>query len=359
MLNFTVGPVMSSEEIRKIGGEQVPYFRTSEFSAVMKENETLTKKFFKASADSRTIFLTASGTGAMDCAVLNTLTKEDRCLIVNGGSFGHRFCEICECYDIPFDEIKCEAGHNITKNQLDNIDGTKYTAFLVNIDETSTGVLYDINLISAFCKKYNLLLIVDSISSFLCDPFDMKNLGVNLVLTGSQKALALAPGISLIVMDKVALERVNKNPVKNYYFDIKKYLSNGERGQTPFTPAVGILLQLNKRLHMIEEKGGVDTEIEEAAAKAKYFRDKIKNLPFEICSNSLSNAVTPLHPTKEGVNAHKVFEIIKDEYGIYVCPNGGEFSASIFRVGHIGDLSYSDYDKLIAVFEDLVKRNII
>jgi aspartate aminotransferase-like enzyme len=136
-------------------------------------------------------------------------------------------------------------------------------------------------------------------------------------------------------------------------------LKDGLRGQTPFTPAVGILLELNKRLHMIEEKGGVDAEVIEARDKARYFREKIKDLPFEICSNSLSNAVTPLHPTREGVDAHKIFEIIKDEYNVFVCPNGGEFASKIFRVGHIGNLDYKDYDKLIEIFKDLEKRNLI
>ncbi len=359
MLNFTVGPVMSTKEIREIGGEQIPYFRTPEFSKIMLDNEALLKEFFKADEDSRIVFLTASGTGAMDCAVQNTLNQNDNVLIVNGGSFGHRFVEICQNYEIPYTEIICEPGCNITAEQLDKIDGSKYTALLVNVDETSTGVLYDINLLSKFCKKYNLFFIVDSISSFLCDSFNMKELGVNLVLTGSQKALALAPGISLICIDQRAIERVNKAKHVSYYFDIKKYLVNGERGQTPFTPAVGILLQLNKRLHMIKDKGGVDAEVAEAAAKAKYFRDHIKDLPFEICSNSLSNAVTPLHPIREGVSAHKIFEIIKDEYGVYVCPNGGEFKDSIFRIGHIGDLSYDDYDKLIEIFKDLNKNHRI
>lgn len=359
MLNFTVGPVMMDDEIKKIGGEDIPYFRTSEFSKIMLDSEELLLKDFKAPKDSRIIFLTASGTGAMDAAVLNTLNESDNVLIVNGGSFGHRFKEICDCYNISNTDIICEPGKTLTKEQLDNIDGSKYTAFLVNIDETSTGVLYDIDLISKFCHKYNLFLIVDSISSFLCDEFDMEKLGVNLVLTGSQKALALAPGISIVCVDRNAIERINNNKVKSFYFDFKKYLKDGLRGQTPFTPAVGILLELNKRLHMIEEKGGVDAEVIEARDKARYFREKIKDLPFEICSNSLSNAVTPLHPTREGVDAHKIFEIIKDEYNVFVCPNGGEFASKIFRVGHIGNLDYKDYDKLIEIFKDLEKRDLI
>ena len=94
MINFTVGPVQSSDAVRAIGAEQVPYFRTSEFSDVMFENEKLIKKFAKASDDSRVVFLTSSGSGAMETAIMNTLTPNDKALVVNGGSFGHRFVEL-------------------------------------------------------------------------------------------------------------------------------------------------------------------------------------------------------------------------------------------------------------------------
>lgn len=358
MLNFTVGPVMSNEEIRKIGGDQIPYFRTPEFSKIMLDNELLLKKFFKADDLSRVVFMTGSGTASMDASVLNLFTKEDKILVVNGGSFGHRFCEICDCYELNYTEIKCELGHTLTKEQLIPFENKGFTAFIVNLDETSTGVLYDIELISKFCKRNNLFLLVDSISSFLCDPFNMKELGVNCVITGSQKALALAPGISLIVLDTKAIERINNNKPKTYYFNLKDYLKNGERGQTPFTPAVGILLQLNKRLHMIEDEGGIDAEVNRAKENAKYFRDLIKDLPFCIASNSLSNAVTPLTPKDKTKSAYKLFEILKDNYGIWICPNGGEMKDKIFRVGHIGDIKKSDYDKLVDSIKDVLNKNL-
>lgn len=358
MLNFTVGPVMSCEEIRTIGGDQIPYFRTPEFSKIMLENEALLKKFFKAAIDARVIFMTGSGTAAMDASILNLFTRDDKILVVNGGSFGHRFCEICDIYELNFTEIKCEMGKALKSSQLEPFENKGYTAFIVNLDETSTGVLYDINMISDFCKRNNLFLLVDSISSFLCDPFNMEELGVNAVITGSQKALALAPGISLIVLDKKGIKRVNENKVRSYYFNLKDYLKNGERGQTPFTPAVGILLQLHKRLEMIEEEGGVDIEVQKATSNAKYFRDKILELPFEIVSDSLPNAVTPLSPKDKSKSAYRLFEILKDQYGIWVCPNGGATKDIIFRVGHIGNIQKTDYDKLVDSIKDIIEKKL-
>lgn len=357
MLNFTVGPVMSDEEVRKIGGEQVPYFRTPEFSAVMLENEKLMKKFAKAGEDARVVFITGSGTASMEAAVMNVFDETDKVLVVNGGSFGHRFVELCQIHDVPYEEITLETGKALTKEQLDAYDGKGFTGFLVNVHETSTGVHYDINMISEFCKKNGIFLVVDAISSFLADEFDMAELGVQVMITGSQKALACPPGVSVIVLSDEAVQRVESRNVKCMYLNLKSALKNGERGQTPFTPAVGTLRQINARLKEIEAAGGVESETQKIAALAQDFREKIKDLPFEIVSNSMSNAVTPLHPLN--VSAYQVFTTLKDEYGIWVCPNGGELADKIFRVGHIGALTKEDNTTLVNALRDMQKRGLL
>ena len=357
MLNFTVGPVMSDEEVRKIGGEQVPYFRTPEFSAVMLENEKLMKKFAKAGEDARVVFITGSGTASMEAAVMNVFDETDKVLVVNGGSFGHRFVELCQIHDVPYEEITLETGKALTKEQLDAYDGKGFTGFLVNVHETSTGVHYDINMISEFCKKNGIFLVVDAISSFLADEFDMAELGVQVMITGSQKALACPPGVSVIVLSGEAVQRVESRNVKCMYLNLKSAMKNGERGQTPFTPAVGTLRQINARLKEIEAAGGVESETQKIAALAQDFREKIKDLPFEIVSNSMSNAVTPLHPLN--VSAYQVFTTLKDEYGIWVCPNGGELADKIFRVGHIGALTKEDNTTLVNALRDMQKRGLL
>ena len=355
MINFTVGPVQSSDVVRRIGAENVPYFRTAEFSEVMLENERLMLKFTNASEGSRAVFITGSGTASMEATIMNVLTPEDRALVVNGGSFGARFCKICDVHDIPYDEIKLEVGRQLRASDIDAVaNGNKYTAFVINKHETSTGVHYDMRLISDYCKAHGLLLIVDSISSFLCDEFNMAELGADVMITGSQKALACPPGVSIIVLSPRALERVEKNNPKSMYFDLKDALANQARGQTPFTPAVGTLLQINARLKEIDDAGGVDVEVRRSSELAVYFRSKIKDLPLEIVSESLSNAVTPLHPTN-GMSAYDIFLKLKDEYGIWVCPNGGDMRDRIFRVGHMGCLNESDYDKLVSALTEVMK----
>lgn len=357
MLNFTVGPVQSCNAVLELGAEQVPYFRTPEFSEILLENEQLMQEFTNAPLGSRTVFLTGSGTAGMEAVVMNLFTQKDKVLVVNGGSFGQRFVEMLQLYRIPHTEIRLEYGKALRAEHLVSYENCGYTAFLVNVHETSTGVHYDIDMIADFCKRNHLFLAVDAISSFLADEFDMAGLGVDVMITGSQKALACPPGVSIIVMSPAAIARVNSTPVKCMYLDLKSALKNGERGQTPYTPAVGTLRQINCRLREIKARGGVAAETARISAIADDFRRKIVGLPFEICSESMSNAVTPLHPST--ASANDIFVILKDEYGIWVCPNGGELKDSVFRVGHIGALTPEDNTTLVNAFLELQKRGII
>lgn len=357
MINFTVGPVMSNAEVLAIGGEQVPYFRTQEFSDIMLENERLMKEFVNAPEGSKGIFITGSGTASMEAVVMNVFTEEDKLIVIDGGSFGHRFTQLCDIHEISYTAIKPELGHTVTAEMLEPYKGKGYTGLLVNIHETSTGVHYDENLLGQFCKDENMIYVIDAISSFLADPLDMTECGADVIITGSQKVLACAPGISIIVLGEKALERVEASEAKTMYFNLKDALKNAERGQTPFTPAVGILRQINARLRQIERDGGAAAEISKIKAQAEDFRLKAKELPFEIVSESMSNALTPLYPTT--ASAYDIFLKLKDEYGIWICPNGGDMKDTIFRVGHFGAQTTEDNDTLIAAFKDLQAKGII
>lgn len=360
MLNFSLGPVQMDDELRCMGANEIPYFRTDDFSKVVKENEELIVDLMDASDGSRAVFLTGSGTAAMEATVMNLFTENDKLLVIDGGSFGDRFVKICEVHKIPHSAIKLELGTQLRESDLAPFDGRGYTGLLVNVDETSSGVLYDMGLISAFCRENGMLLVVDAISSFLCDPYSMKRWGVDATLISTQKALALPPGMSIVVLGPRALERVEDNDVQSLYFDFKDYLKDGERGQTPYTPAVGILLQMNRRFKQISEDG-IDSAVNHSRALAEDFRRRIVELPFEILFESHSNAHTPVHPTGvtsdgKSVDAYHIFELLKDEYGIYVCPVGGEWSSRMFRVGHLGALTINDNTTLLNALNDLHQR---
>lgn len=354
MLNFTVGPVQESEEVLEVGAQPTPYFRNQSFSKIMLENETMMKELTFSDEDSRVVFLTASGTGAMEAAVINSFTTEDKVLIVNGGSFGKRFVQICQIHDIPYTEIVVPMEKALTSDMLEPYNGKGYTGFLVNMHETSIGKLYDIEMISDFCKRNNLFLVVDAVSAFLAEPINLSRLGIDIMLTGSQKALAVPPGVSILVMNKRAVDRAYELDVKSMYFNLADALKNGERGQTPFTPAVSILLQIHKRLEGLCKAGAV-TENKRIAELAADFRNKVKGLPFKMFSPSPSNAVTAMI-MENGKSAYDLFEMLESDYGIWICPSGGDLKDKLFRVGHLGALTFEDNDKLIDAMKKVIEN---
>lgn len=357
MINFTVGPVQSNHLVREVASQQIPYFRTPEFSAIMLENERRMLALSGAPDGSRAVFLTGSGTAAMEAAVINTLTPNDKALVVNGGGFGRRFAKLLEIHDIPYDEIVLSVGQALTAERLSPFEQQGYTAFLVNIHETETGVLYDMDLIGDFCRRNGLLLIADGISSFLADKFSMEDTGADVLIVGAQKALACDPGVSVLILSPAACERIEKIDPKSMYFDLKDALNNQIRGQTPFTPAVGILRQIHARLQEIVSHGGAEKETARIAGLAAYFRKGIQSLPFTFVSETMSNAATALHPMT--ASAYDIFSILKDEYSIWVCPNGGDLRDEVLRIGHIGNITTEDYDTLLDALHDLQRRGII
>lgn len=357
MLNFTVGPVMASKDVCRIGSEQIPYFRTHEFSMTMLENEKYMLEYSNAPEGSKVVFMTCSSTGSMEAVVMNCFSSEDKVLVINGGSFGQRFVELCKIHRISCVALELEYGKKLTKERLYQYDNQGFTGLLVNVDETSTGVLYDTMMLGEFCKKNNIFFVCDCVSAFLADSFDMQECGADVMITGSQKVLACPPGVSIIVLAPTGIKRVENSNAKTMYFDLKEALKNQQRGQTPFTPAVGILLQINERLKEIGRLGGADAEVKRVASQAADFREKIKNMPFELVAESPANGVTSVHPTT--ANAYDIFLVLKDEYDIWVCPNGGAMKDSVFRVGHIGALTHDDNTLLVDAFKDLQRRGIL
>lgn len=348
---FTVGPVEMYSETLEESGLQLPYFRTAEFSELMLESEKMLLELTEAPKQSRAVFLTASGTGAMEAAIINCLNDSDFVLTIDGGSFGHRFVQLCEHHKIPQEVLHLNFGDTLTGEMLESAYRDGMTALLVNLHETSIGQLYDMDLISAFCKEHDLLLIVDAISAFLADEIRMKKSGIDVLIMSSQKAFALAPGISTVVLSPRALELVEHRGTELMYFDFRDYLKNGERGQTPFTPAVGILLTLHTRLAGICADG-LENVRSSIRNLAQDFRDKVAELPVEIPDFPHSNALTPIY--FPAGNAKAVYETLYEKYDITVTPSGGALADYLLRVGHIGNLTTEDNDLLLQAMQEIM-----
>ena len=342
MTLFTVGPVQMHASTLEIAGRQLPYFRDADFSKINQNIAWNIKCLLNAPESAGTVLLTASGTGAMEATVMNLFNASDKLLVINGGSFGNRFCEICDRHSIGYTSIPLEFGEVLTETHLSQYDGKGFSGLLVNIHETSTGQLYDIEMLADFCHRNHLLFVVDAISSFLADAFDFSEYNVDAVIISSQKALALSPGLSTVVLSERALRRVEKQEKRSIYFDFNLYLKDIVRGQTPFTPAVGILLEMDARIREIM-KTGVESIVEQTALRAFYFRERIKSFSIKVPVFPLSNALTPI--LFDG-NAKEIYQTLKEKYGLVLTPSGGSLADKMLRVGHLGALTHSDYDKL-------------
>jgi len=344
---FTVGPVEMYPETLEVAGRQVPYFRNDDFSQVMLECDAAFKRLAKCNDTCRTVILTASGTGAMEAVVENCMARSGRALVIDGGSFGHRFVQLCEIHNIAYSVCVVPPNSALTPDLLKPFFGKgRYTDLLVNLDETSLGKLYDIDLLSNFCRENDIFLTVDAISAFLADPLSMSADGIDALIVSSQKALSLEPGISVVALsERMITERVEKAPVTSMYFNLKSYLKNGERGQTPFTPAVGIVYQLREMLARVESTGDANEWINATRKVALDFRSRLKGLPVHIPTYPLSNALTPV--VFDSADAGKVNEKLVREYGLIINPCGGDNASHMVRVAHIGNHSIADNEELV------------
>lgn len=354
---FTPGPVQMSAEICAIGGRQVPYFRNDAFSEVVLDCERMLLQLAKAPEGSRVVLLTCSGTGGLEAALANFADAHRPTLVINSRGFGQRLVDICAALGRPVREYALPLGVAFKAEHAASLDLDGCGAVACDAHDTITGVRNDIGALSR--RGREIFLIVDAISSFLCDPIDMQALGIDVLVTGSQKALALPPGLAVLVLSPKAVAAVQRPEHRpgSYYFDLAPYLRDGARGQTPFTPAVGIIYQLQERLKELA-RIGVDEQVRRTGELARHFRERLAalDLPFRIYPDVASNAVTVLEVTREGWSADSLVRTFASEFGILLTPNGGDLKHRVFRVSHMGVQTKEALDHVIELLATYAKR---
>lgn len=354
MKHFIVGPVQMYPCTKEVYKNDTVYFRTIEFSNIVLDCLNRLSFLIGNNEKDSLIYLTASGTAAMEAVVENSVFEDDKVLVINGGTFGRRFCELLKHHNKNFDSINLNWGETLTSDLLYQFDNQNYTMLFVNLHETSNGQLYDIQLLSEFCKKNNMLLVVDAISTFLADDYDMEKYGIDATIISSQKGLCLSAGLSFISVSKRMKEKIlSCSNVASSYFDLKDYFKNIERGQTPYTPAVNIIYELKAILDYIEATGGKEIWLKNIEAKAKYFRKKVLELGFEFPNYPLSNMLTPL--IFKDIKASEIVKELKDRFQIYVNPCGGDLADKLIRISHIGNTTIKDIDDLLEKMQIVIK----
>ena len=347
---MVAGPTEIEEEVRKAGSLSMVYNRTQEFSQFILQVEEKLRLFFNTKND--VFILSSSGTGAMECAIVNLLSPGDEVLILSGGTFGQRWYDIASRYQINSNLIKVGQGESVDPIVIKQNVNKKTRAVFVTANETSTGVLIDLESIGHYVDETNAVLVVDAVSSLGADRLETDNWHCDVVISASQKALAIPPGLSFITVSEKAWALVNKSKTPKFYFDLKMYKENLARGQTPFTPPISLLFQLDSRLKKIIEKG-LDHILEEQREKSLYLRKGLESLCLKIIGSKPSNGVIGvLFPEK--INAFKIVEQLRQKFSIEITPSPGNDKTKIARVGLFGNISFSDIDALIKALEKIL-----
>ena len=348
-LLFVPGPVPIESHLLAIGTQQLPYNRTTNFSEITHEIEDGLKGLFET--EGSVALLTASGTAAMEATVINFLDTTSKALVVNGGTFGQRWCDLCRVHQSPAAEVPVALGQDLNLAQLDDLLSTgEFTALLINAHETSTGHLYDIAAIGEIARQHGVLFVVDAISSICADTFRMDAWHVDVCILSSQKALALPPGLSFVAMSPRAVALLASRQPKSLYFNLKDYLANQHRGQSPYTPAIGVMLQLHQRLADIQTES-LPALVQRHRDRAEHFRRAIKALSFEILPSRSSNALTALHCRNR--DAPAVAERLRTHHRIVVAPSGGVLKTKLIRIAHMGAQKPADIVALISALTEI------
>ena len=324
-----VFPGNIDESIMQIGSQPFMYMRTDAFSKINKESEKILLDLIHCK-NGRTIIYTGSGTGAMNAVVENYVTTKKKAFVIDGGSFGHRWFQLCEYYKIPVVDYNVPFAKDINYIDLElNVAEVKPDILLCQHHETSSGQLFDVKEIGRICKKYKVSLVVDVISSFLAEPFDMDAVGADICITSTQKGLNIPPGLSVLFFS-AKLEGYKYNH-KGYYWDFDNNLGNLQRGQTPFSPATIIYLQLHKRLLQLQEQGGEQHNINAVKHRAEVFRNLCVKYGWTILADNPSVAVTGFQ-TQDN-EERKIFKGLIEKYDTYIMPGS---KPGFYRVSHMG-----------------------
>ena len=302
------GPTALPPSVRVAGGRQMINHRGPEFAAMLERILTGMKPFFGTTSD--VAMITTAGSGGLEAAVVNTLSPGDKVLGVSIGSFGDRFAKIAGIYGADVTKLDAEWGYaaaaDEVRERLRAMPGVK--AVLLTHNETSTGVMNPIRELAAAVREEapDALILVDSVSGLGAVPFEMDAWGVDVVVTGSQKAWMSAPGLAMIAASPRAWAAMERATMPRFYLDLRAHRESHAAGQTPFTPAIAVVYQVDEGLRLMAEEGAaaIFARHEACAAAA---RAGLAALGFElfadarVASKTVTAAARPGRPRLEGV----------------------------------------------------------
>ncbi len=351
---FTPGPTPVPENVLLAMAQPIIHHRNPEFIEIFSRvNENL-KYLFQTKQDVYT--LTSSGTGAMESAVANLLSFGDKAIFVNGGKFGERWGEICKSYGVDAIEVKIEWGRAVTPEEIESQlkKNPDVKAVFVTHSETSTGVFTDVKTLAKVVHdNSDAVIVVDGISSVGAHEMYMDDWGLDVVVTGSQKGLMIPPGLSFIALSEKAWDMVEKSNLPKYYFGLKKARSALKNGDTPWTPAIALIVALDIALKMIREEG-LENMWRRHKKLSLAVREACKAIGLNLFGEPPSHAVTAVY-FPDGIDKKEFQKVLKYNYGVTVAGGQEHLKDKIFRISHLGYYDEIDIVGVISAIEMALK----
>ncbi len=341
---FAPGPTPIPPEALAAMARPIVYHRSPEFEEILAEVREGLKLVFQTQGE--VILLAASGTGAMEAAVVNTLARGDRALVIRGGKFGERWGEICAGHGVPFEPIDVEWGRAVDPGRVAEAlrRHPEVRAVLATHSETSTGVLHDIQAIAEIVRPTPAVLVVDCVTSLGVTDVPTDAWGLDVVVAGSQKALMIPPGLAFCALSEKAWAAAARSDLPKYYFNLAAERKNLLKNQNAFTPAVSLVVALRETLARIRAEGlpNVIARHERLAAAT---RAGVQALGCELFAECPTPAATPATPPT-GIAASAIVKVLRTEHGITIAGGQDRLKGKIFRISHMG---YVDATDVIAV----------
>jgi aspartate aminotransferase-like enzyme len=353
------GPTPVPDDVFKAMSKQMIDHRGVEFAELITRLGENLKKAFETKND--VFVFTSSGTGAMEAAVVNTLSPGQRVLAVTVGNFGDRFSKIAKTYGASVNELKFPDGEAADPEAIRQAlkDDPEITAVLVTHNETSTGITNDIQTIAGIVKgEFDKLLLVDAISSLgsirlLVDEWDL-----DVVVAGSQKGWMCPPGLAMIPFSDRAWEAAKTSTMPKFYFDISEAKKAAAKGQTPWTPAVSLLFGLDFAVQKMLAQGDMEAVYAFHQEIASYTRKGLSAMGLELVAKDdkhASNTVTACF-VPEGITDEALLSTLRDDYDIIAAEGRGLLTGRVFRIGHMGHVSKEDIDDVFDALKDALPK---
>jgi aspartate aminotransferase-like enzyme len=353
---FSPGPTMLPPAVLLKMAEPIMHHREPEFEKIYAEIREGMKYLFQTKNE--VLIFTSSGTGAMEGAVSNLLSRGDKAIVVRGGKFGERWGEICKAFGIEFIPIDVEWGKAVDPKEIKKLleSDPSIRAVYTQASETSTGVRHPVQAIADLVRRYeDKVIVVDAITGIGVFNIPTDAWGLDVVISGSQKALMLPPGLSFATLSDKAWKLVEKSTLPKFYFDFQKELKNTKKNQSSYTPAISLYVGLRETLRMIQSEG-LEAVFHRHEKLAEATRRAVKALGLELYApDSPSEAVTAVK-IPGGIDGEKLKDLFFEKFGITVAEGQDRAKGKIIRIAHLGYYERLDMVMVISALEMLLKE---